>query len=125
MTSKLLIPKSGKVGFAIAFEPLVEIWLETDSHVTRFLEISHEIESCICMWFAQIRRVLCELVRHIHDVRPGGLSQIVELANHGLVVEVQGEGRLVKMGMQMLADFGQNSLDFGVLEIRILDDRVD
>ncbi len=64
------------------------------------------------------------LVRCIHDVRPGGLSQIVELAYHGSVVEVQGERRLVKMGMQMLIDFGQISLDFGVLEIRVLDDRV-
>ena len=64
------------------------------------------------------------LVRCIHDVRPGGLSQIVELAYHGSVVEVQGERRLVKMGMQMLVDFGRNSLDFGVLEIRVLDDRV-
>jgi hypothetical protein len=28
------------------------------------------------------------------------------------------------MDMQMLVDFGRNSLDFGVLEIRILDDCV-
>jgi hypothetical protein len=31
VTSKLLIPKSGEVGVAIAFESLVGIWLETDS----------------------------------------------------------------------------------------------
>ncbi len=76
------------------------------------------------MWFAWIQRVLGKLVRRIHDDRPGGLSQIVELAYHGSVVEVQGERRLVKMGMQMLVDFGWNSLDFGVYEIRVLDDRV-
>ena len=115
MTSELLIPKSGEVGVAIAFESPVGIWLETDSYVTRFLEISHEIESCVSMWFARVQRVLG---------RPGGLSQIVDLADHGSVVEVQGERRLVKMGVQMLVDFGRNSLDFGVLEIRVLDDRV-
>jgi hypothetical protein len=64
-------------------------------------------------------------IARIHNVRPGGLSQIVELADHGLVVKVHGERRLVKMSMQMLVDFGRNSLDFGVLEIRVLDDRVD
>ena len=125
MTSKLLIPKSGEVGVAIAFESLVGIWLEMESNVMRFLEILHKIESCVSMWFARIRRVLGKLVHCIHDVRPDGLSQIVELAYHGSVVEVQGERRLVKMGMQMLIDFGQNSLDFEVLEIRLLDDRVD
>jgi hypothetical protein len=122
--SKSLIPKSGEVGVAIAFESLVGIWLETDSCVARFLEILHKIKSCISLWFAWIQRVLGELVHCIHDVRPGGRSQIVELADHGSVVEVQGERRLVKMDMQMLVDFGRNSLDFGVLEIRILDDCV-
>ena len=64
-------------------------------------------------------------MRSIHDVRPGGLSQIVEFINHGPVVEIQGERSLVKMGMQMLVDFSRDSLDFGVLEIHVLDDRVD
>jgi hypothetical protein len=63
-------------------------------------------------------------VRCIHYARPGGLSQIVELADHGLVVEVQGERRLVQMGMHMLVDLSRNSLDFGIFQISVLDDPV-
>ena len=95
----MLVPISGEVGVAITFEPLFGIRCEPESYVTRFLEVSHEIESGVSMWFAWIGRVLGELVRSIHDVRPGGLGQIVEFADHGLVVVVRRERRPVEMGM--------------------------
>jgi len=99
VTSELLVPISGEVGVTITFESLFGIWCEPESYVTRFLEISYEIESGVSVWFAWICRVLGELVRSIHDVRSGSLGQIVEFADHGSVVEVQGERRLVEMGM--------------------------
>ena len=52
--SKLLVPISGEVGIAITFESLFGIWCEPESYVTRFLEISYEIEGGVSMWFAWI-----------------------------------------------------------------------
>jgi hypothetical protein len=52
--SEFLVPKSGEVVVAIALESLVGIRSETDSDVTRFLEVPHKIESCFFMWFTRI-----------------------------------------------------------------------
>ncbi len=60
----------------------------------------------------------------IHDVRPSSLSQIVELAHHGPIIEVKVECRFFLENMQMQRYLGWNRLGLGVLDPNIPNDRV-
>ncbi len=113
--SKLLVPSSGEVGVAIAFKTFCTIRLKPGSDVTSLFQITNKIASCFSMWFPRVWRVLCELVRGINDVGLCSLSQIVEFANQGSVVKIQGVFRLIKMSMKVLVGLGRNGLDFGIL----------
>ncbi len=113
--SKLLVPNSGEVGAAIAFKTFCTIRLKTGSDVMSLFQITNEIASCFSMRFPRVQRVLRELVCVIHDVRSCSLSQIIEFANQGSVAEIQGEFRLIKMGMKVLVGLGRNGLDFRIL----------
>ena len=50
-----------------------------------------------------------------HDVGLCSLSQIVEFANQGSAVEIQGKFRNIKMDMKVLIGLGRNGFDFGIL----------
>ena len=113
--SELLVPSSGEGGIAIAFKTFCTIRLKTGSDVTSLVQITNEIEICFSMRVPRVWRVLRELLHGIHDVGSCSLSQIVKFANQGSAVEIQGEFRLIKMGMKVLFGLGRNRLDFGIL----------
>ncbi len=60
----------------------------------------------------------------IHDVRASGLSQVVELANHRPIVEIEIENRFFFEGMQTQGDLGWNWFGVGILVPNIFNDRI-
>ncbi len=60
----------------------------------------------------------------IHDVGTSGLSQIVELANHILIVEVEIKCRFFLEGIQMQGDLGWNRFGLGVLDPNVFNDGI-
>jgi hypothetical protein len=53
-----------------------------------------------------------------------GLSQIVELADHRLIVEVEIECRFFLEGMQMQGDLGWNKFGLGILDPDVFNDEI-
>jgi hypothetical protein len=51
----------------------------------------------------------------IHDVRTSGLSQVVELAKHRPIVEVEIKNRFFLESMQTQGDLGWNRFGVGIL----------
>ncbi len=60
----------------------------------------------------------------VHDVGTSGLSQIVELANHRPIVEVEIKCRFFVEGMQTQGDLGWNRFGLGVLDPDIFNDGI-
>jgi hypothetical protein len=60
----------------------------------------------------------------INDVGTSGLSQIVELADHRLIVEVEIKCMLFLEGMQTQGDLGWNRFGLGVLDPDIFNDGI-
>ncbi len=60
----------------------------------------------------------------IHDVGTSGLSQIVELANHRLIAEVEIKCRFSLEGMHTQGDLGWNSFGLGVLDPDVFNDGI-
>jgi hypothetical protein len=56
-------------------------------------------------------------MRGIHDIGTSDLSQIIELADHRRIVEVEIKCRFFLEGMQMQGDLGWNRFGLGVLVI--------
>lgn len=83
-----LVPISGEIRVAVAFEALSWVWLELESVVTCLLQVAYQIQDCFPMRFPWVRLILGNLVHSVHDVRASSLSDVVELANGGPVVEV-------------------------------------
>jgi hypothetical protein len=63
-------------------------------------------------------------MRGIHDIGTSGLSQIVELANHRLIVEVEIKCRFFLEGMQTQGDLGWNRFGLGVHDPDVFNDRI-
>ena len=63
-------------------------------------------------------------MRGIHDVRPSSLSQIVELAHQGQIVEVKVKCRFFLESMQMQRYLGWNRFGLGVLDPDVLNDGI-
>ncbi len=63
-------------------------------------------------------------MRGIHDVGTSGLSQIVELADHRPIIEVEIKCRFFLEGMQMQGDLGWNRFGLGVLDPDIFNDGI-
>ncbi len=55
----------------------------------------------------------------IHDVRTSGLSQVVELADHRPIVEVEIKNRFFLESMQTQGDLGWNRFGVGILDPNI------
>ena len=53
------------------------------------------------------------------------MSDVVEFANRGSVIQLESVGWLVEVGMKMLLDFGRDTLDLGVIDFCVGDDGVD
>ncbi len=64
------------------------------------------------------------LMRGIHDVGTSGLSQIVELADHRPIIEVEIKCRFFLEGMQTQGDLGWNRFGHGVLEPDVFNDGI-
>jgi hypothetical protein len=60
----------------------------------------------------------------IHDVGTSGLSQIVKLADHRLIVEVEIKCRFFLEGMQTQGDLGWNRFGLGVLDPNVFNDGI-
>ncbi len=60
----------------------------------------------------------------IHDVRTSGLSQVVELAKHRPIVEVEIKNRFFLESMQTKWDLGWNRFGVGILDPNVINDRI-
>ncbi len=82
-------PVPREISITIAFKSLFLVGLETNSQVTRFLEVSQQVQDCVAMWLPQVSGELGNLVHSIHDIWASGLSQVVQLAHNRAVVEIK------------------------------------
>ena len=89
--SKRLVPIPGEISITIALKTLLSVGLETNSNVSSLLQIAYQIKHGFSMRFPWVRRVLGELMSCIHDVGSGSLSEIIELADHRTIVEIEIE----------------------------------
>ena len=76
------------------------------------------------MRLPRIGGVLCELMHGVHDLWATRLTDVIEFTDGRAVAHVEGIRWLVEMGVEMLLDFGRNSLDLCVVKLGVVDDGV-
>ncbi len=120
--SKDFVPEFREIGITVALESLARIRLVTNSVSS---EITNKIQDCLTMGTAWIRCILGHLMGRIYDVRPCYLSQVVELLDGRLILEIKIKGWLILESMQVERRSGRDRLCLSISDAHVCDDGID